>query len=86
MNISIELTFWLLQYAFKKQMINFIKKLRTSEFSFLENSLSAQVFGEYSKVTEVLNTKMETAFELMNNGLLFLKIVKLDWSTYESRF
>ena len=86
MNISIELTFSLLQYAFKKQMINFIKKLRTSEFSFLENSLSAQVFGEYSKVTEVLNTKMETAFELMNNGLLFLKIVKLDWSTYESRF
>lgn len=86
MNISVELTFSPLQDDFEKHIINFIKKLRASGLTILENPLSTQVFGEYGKVMQVLNTEIETAFELMDKGLLFMKIVKSDRSEYEPHF
>ena len=46
MNISIELTFSPLQNDFEDHIINFIKRLRTSGLTILENPLSTQVFGE----------------------------------------
>ena len=86
MNISVELTFSPLQDDFENHIINFIKKLRASGLTVLENPLSTQVFGEYGKVMQVLNTEIEIAFELMDKGLLFMKIVKSDRSDYEPHF
>ncbi|WP_350289844.1 hypothetical protein [uncultured Croceitalea sp.] len=86
MNISVELTFSPLQDDFEKHIINFIKKLRASGLTIIENPLSTQIFGEYSKVMQVLNTEIETAFTLMDKGLLFMKIVKSDRSEYEPHF
>ena len=70
----------------KKLLITFIKKLRASGLTILENPLSTQVFGSYDEVMEVLNTEIKTAFELMDRGLLFMKIVKSDRSDYEPHF
>ena len=86
MNISVELTFSPLQDDFEKHIIEFIKKLRASGLTILENPLSTQVYGEYDKVMQVLNTEIKTAFELMDKGLLFMKIVKSDRSDYEPHF
>ena len=86
MNISVELTFSPLQDDFEKHIIEFIKKLRASGLTILENPLSTQVYGEYDKVMQVLNTEIKTAFELMDKGLLFMKIVKSDRSNYEPHF
>ncbi len=86
MDISVELTFSPLQDDFEIHIINFIKKLRDSGVTILENPLSTQVFGEYKQVMGVLNQEIETAFELMDKGLLFLKIVKSDRSDYEPHF
>ncbi len=86
MDISVELTFSPLQDDFEIHIINFIKKLRDSGLTILENPLSTQVFGEYKQVMGVLNQEIETAFELMDKGLLFLKIVKSDRSDYEPHF
>lgn len=86
MNISVELTFSPLQDDFEVHIIKFIKKLRASGLIILENPLSTQVFGEYNKVMKVLNTEIEIAFELMDKGLLFMKIVKTDRSDYEPHF
>ena len=86
MNISIELTFSPLQNDFEDHIINFIKRLRTSGLTILENPLSTQVFGEYEMVMSVLQTEIKTAFELMDKGLLYMKIVKSDRSTYEPHF
>jgi len=44
------------------------------------------VIGSYDEVMEVLNTEIKTAFELMDRGLLFMKIVKSDRSDYEPHF
>ncbi|MBT2162738.1 thiamine-binding protein [Zobellia barbeyronii] len=86
MNISVELTFSPLQDDFEEHIINFIKKLRTSGLTVLENPLSTQVFGEYNEVMDILKNDIKEAFELMDKGLLFMKIVKSDRSEYEPFF
>mgnify|MGYP000144017821 CR=1 FL=1 len=86
MNISVELTFSPLQDDFEKHIINFIKKLRASGLTILENPLSTQVYGEYDVVMNLLNFEIKTAFELIDKGLLYMKIVKSDRSAYEPNF
>lgn len=86
MNISVELTFSPLQDDFEEHIINFIKKLRESGLIVLENPLSTQVYGEYDTVMKILQTEIKTAFDLMDKGLLFMKIVKSDRSDYEPHF
>ncbi|WKB82485.1 thiamine-binding protein [Cellulophaga lytica] len=86
MNISVELTFSPLQDTFEEHIINFIKKLRASGLTILENPLSTQVYGDYDEVMRILNTEIKEAFELMDKGLLFMKIVKSDRSDYEPHF
>lgn len=86
MNISVELTFSPLQDDFEVHIINFIKKLRTSNLTVLENPLSTQVYGDYSTVMNVLQNEIKEAFEFMDKGLLFMKIVKSDRSEYEPNF
>jgi uncharacterized protein YqgV (UPF0045/DUF77 family) len=86
MNISVELTFSPLQDDFEEHIIGFIKKLRTSGLTVLENPLSTQVFGDYDTVMKMLNTEIKAAFEMMDKGLLFMKIVKTDRSDYEPNF
>jgi uncharacterized protein YqgV (UPF0045/DUF77 family) len=86
MEISVELTFSPLQDDFEEHIIQFIKKLRASGLTILENPLSTQVFGSYDTVMQVLNQEIKIAFELMDRGLLFMKIVKSDRSAYEPHF
>ncbi|MFV0248388.1 MAG: hypothetical protein ACK5H1_05470 [Tenacibaculum sp.] len=86
MKISVELTFSPLQNEFKEPVIQFIKKLRASGLTVLENPLSTQVYGDYNKVMELLTSELKNSFEQINNGLLFIKIVKTDRSDYKPYF
>lgn len=86
MKISVELTFSPLQDDFESHIIGFIKKLRASELTVLENPLSTQVFGEYELVMNLLHSEIKEAFELIEKGLLYMKIVKSDRSDYEPHF
>ncbi|CAM4199826.1 MULTISPECIES: thiamine-binding protein [Gillisia] len=86
MKISVELTLTPLQDEYEPAIINFIKKLRASGLTVLENPLSTQVYGEYDKVMEVLNKEMKTALESVERGLLYIKIVKSDRSEYAADF
>ena len=86
MEISVELTFSPLQDDFERHIINFIKKLRASGLTVLENPLSSQVYGSYDQVMKVLNVEIKEAFELMDKGLMYMKIVKTDRSDYEPNF
>ncbi len=86
MKVSVELTFSPLQDDFKDHIINFIKKLRTSDLTLIETPLSTQVYGDYDDVMKFLTSEIKNAFELMDKGLLFMKIVKSDRSDYEPNF
>ncbi len=86
MKISVELTLTPLQDDFEPSIIHFIKKLRASNLKVLENPLSTQVYGEYDEVMQVLTTEIKEAFELVERGLLYMKIVKSDRHNYEPHF
>lgn len=86
MRISVELTLTPLQNEFEAPIIDFIKKLRASGLTILENPLSTQVYGEYDKVMQLITSELKNSFELIDNGILLLKIVKSDRSDYEPNF
>jgi uncharacterized protein YqgV (UPF0045/DUF77 family) len=86
MKISVELTLTPLQDNYEPAIIDFIKKLRASGLTILENPLSTQVYGDYDKVMGILNKEMKTALESVERGLLFIKIVKSDRSDYAANF
>lgn len=86
MKISVELTLTPLQDDFEPIIIQFIKKLRSSGLKILENPLSTQVFGDYDDVMKVLTSEIKEAMDLMDNGLLYMKIVKTDRYDYEPHF
>ncbi|MCV6631062.1 MAG: thiamine-binding protein [Flavobacteriaceae bacterium] len=86
MKISVEITLSPLQDDFEPIIIAFIKKLRASGLEMQENPLSTQVYGEYDKVMTVLQQEIKEAMVLMQNGLLYIKIVKTDRSAYEPHF
>ncbi|MDO5972202.1 thiamine-binding protein [Flavivirga aquimarina] len=86
MKISVELTMTPLQDDFEPAIIHFIKKLRASNLKVLENPLSTQVYGNYDEVMKLLTVEIKEAFELIERGLLHMKIVKSDRYDYEPHF
>ena len=56
MKISVELTLSPLQNDFEPIIIKFIKKLRASGLTVLENPLSTQVYGDY-ETTHIRNKR-----------------------------
>ncbi len=86
MKISVELTLSPLQDDFEPAIINFIKSLRNSGLTVLENPLSTQIFGDYDTVMDLLQEEMKVALEAVDRGLLYIKIVKSDRSDYEPHF
>ena len=86
MKVSVELTLTPLQNDFEPSIIHFIKKLRASGLTVLENPLSTQVYGDYDVVMNLLTREIKEAFELVDRGLLYMKIVKSDRHDYEPHF
>ncbi|MFD2568428.1 YkoF family thiamine/hydroxymethylpyrimidine-binding protein [Pseudotenacibaculum haliotis] len=86
MKISVELTLMPLQNDFEEPIINFIKKLRASKFTVLENPLSTQIYGDYDELMPFLTEEIKSSFEQQEHVVLNLKMVKSDRSDYEPSF
>lgn len=86
MKISVELTLTPIQDDYEPAIINFIKSLRNSGLTVLENPLSTQIYGDYDAVMNLLQKEMKIALEAVERGLLYIKIVKSDRSDYEPHF
>jgi uncharacterized protein YqgV (UPF0045/DUF77 family) len=86
MEISVELTFSPLQDAYEPEIIRFIKALRDSGLTVLENPMSTQIYGNYGLVMEILNKEMYTSLKGVKQGVFYLKMVKTDRSDYEPHF
>tara|TARA_R110001632_G_scaffold137043_2_gene252678 strand:- start:2657 stop:2917 length:261 start_codon:yes stop_codon:yes gene_type:complete len=86
MKISVELTLMPLQNDFEEPIINFIKRLRASKFTVLENPLSTQIYGAYDELMPYLTEEIKSSFENQENVVLNLKMVKSDRSDYEPHF
>jgi len=86
MNISVELTLMPLQDDYRGHIVNFIKRLRNSNFHVEENSLSTQVYGEYDAVMLFLKEELKQSFQETQAIIANMKIVKTDRSNYEPSF
>lgn len=86
MEISVELTLSPLQDNYEEQIINFIRKLRETSLTVIENPLSTQVYGEYDEVMNVLQKEIKNTFQEIDQGLLHMKVVKTNRSEYEPHF
>jgi uncharacterized protein YqgV (UPF0045/DUF77 family) len=86
MKISVELTLTPLQNDYEQPIKDFIKKLRMSKLTVLENPLSTQVYGDYDEVMTLLNSEIKNSLELLDVGIFLLKIVKTDRSGYKPSF
>lgn len=86
MKISVELTLSPLQNDYETHVINFIKKLRASEFTVLENPLSTQIYGNYDVLMPFLVQQIKKSFNEIDIAVLQMKIVKTDRSDYEPHF
>ena len=86
MKVSVELTLMPLKDDFEIVIKDFIKSLRDSEFTVLENPLSTQVYGEYDNVMSFLTKEIKTSFEKEEHIIVNLKVVKSDRSNYEPTF
>lgn len=86
MKISVELTLTPLQDNFETPIIEFIKTLRNSKFTVLENPLSTQIYGEYDLLMPFLTNAIKETFINAENCVLQMKLVTTDRSTYEPDF
>jgi uncharacterized protein YqgV (UPF0045/DUF77 family) len=86
MKISVELTLMPLQDNFEAPISKFIKKLRESKFTVLENPMSTQIYGDYDELMPYLTKEIEASLQQQENAVLNLKIVTSDRSNYEPYF
>jgi uncharacterized protein YqgV (UPF0045/DUF77 family) len=86
MNVSIEITLLPLNNNYKEVIKNFIMSLRNNEFKVFENPLSTQIYGDYDKIMNLLNSKIKSVFSENNGVMINLKIVNGDRSNYQANF
>ena len=86
MKISVELTLMPLKEDYEPPIQEFIKDLRASEFTVIENPLSTQVYGDFDKVMPFLTDALRTSFLSQNGVIANMKIVKSDRSDYVPNF
>ena len=79
MNSSVEISMYPLKEDYKPSIIAFIKNLRKYPFIKVNtNGMSTQVFGDYKRVMNAINTEMENTF-LNSNAVVFnLKVINAD--------
>ena len=65
---------------------NFIISLRNNELKIFENPLSTQIYGDYDKIMNLLNSKIKSVFSENNGVMINLKIVNGDRSNYQANF
>jgi uncharacterized protein YqgV (UPF0045/DUF77 family) len=86
MEISVELTLTPLKDDYEPHIIKFIKAMRASGFTVLENPLSTQIFGDYDALMPFLTQAIRNAFDELEIAVLSMKIVKTNRSDYEPHF
>jgi len=86
MKISVELTLSPLQDDYEQEIIRFIRALRASGLTVLENPLSTQVYGDYDQVMDLLRTEIRQSLEAVGQAVFLIKLVKSDRSDYEPHF
>ena len=78
MKISIEISYYPLNEAYKTPIKSFVKALRENQQIVVKpNAISTHVFGEYDQVMSTVTSCMKDAMELPNS-IFVLKVLNSD--------
>ena len=86
MKLSAELTLTPLKDDFIPTIKSFIKSIRESKFTVLENPLSTKIYGDFDDLMTFLIPEIKAVFEKEDAVILQIKLVKGDRSQYEPDF
>lgn len=86
MQISVELSLTPLQDDFEAPIKDFIRTLRTSGFTVIENPLTTHIYGDYDKVMDFLTEEIKEAFLSIDKVVLNMRLVKGNRSNYGADF
>ena len=86
MQISVELSLSPLQDDYAKPVKEFIKTLRNSGFTVIENPLSTQIYGDYDDIMEFLTEEIKETFLSLDHVSVNMRLVKGNRSTYAADF
>lgn len=86
MDVSVELTYSPLADNYEMHIIEFIKQLRASNFTVLENPLSTQIYGNYDVLMPFLTQTIKETFDSVEIAVMSIKLVKTNRSDYEPNF
>ena len=76
MECSVEISMYLLNADYKPAIINFIKRLRKHPFITIEtNGISTQIFGDYKRVMNSINTVMRNTFAKEEKVVFNIKVM-----------
>ena len=83
MQISIEVSLYLLSENFISPIDNFISCLKKYDsIEVRTNNMSTQLFGEFDDIIKILTVEMEKTFKNETNSAFSLKIVNGDSRKY----
>lgn len=80
MKVSVDISMYPLKPEFETAILAFIHKLKSSDFTVLENPLSTQIYGDYDAVMAFIIAEMKAAFLNENNCVFTMKFIKGDRS------
>ena len=76
MECSVEISMYPFKTDFKPAIINFIKRLRKHPFITVEtNGISTQVFGEYKRVMNAINSEIQNTFKKEEKVAFNMKVI-----------
>ena len=76
MDIAVEISLYPLDADYIPPIQDFIDRLNMhSGLKIVTNSMSTQVFGEYSRVMQVLNAELRATFETNEKAVFAMKVL-----------
>lgn len=78
MKVSVDISMYPMNPDFEKPILEFIKKLRNSSFTVLENPLSTQIYGDYDAVMDFIKVAMKDTFMHEGMCVFTMKFIKGD--------
>ncbi len=81
MKVSVEISLYPLDENYIPPIQGFIDQLNTyDELKVVENTMSTQVYGEYGRVFEILNTEMMRTHQVTPKAAFVMKVLHGDLS------
>ena len=81
MQVSVEISLYPLDQNYIPPIQEFIDRLNTyTELKVVENTMSTQVYGEYAKVLEILNSEMQRTHQHTPKAAFVMKVLNGDLS------